>query len=465
MANLIRRNLRNCRRDLWALALCLAMTLASTTVHAWSNHAQGTWPALAALPEVAGAPPAVAESLERFVAAQADKLGPLLAREEQWARANVPTYPSLPDALQFRSDGAAPAVLRERFVAALRLNPESRLTLFRQLPPGQDAQGRPVLPWQQVTSLKRSETVKRLVFLALNEGDPVPVLDVLATASDEPDYGLDIGLWDDNGTDQGRRYGMGKQPFGNPALEFATQAPLHMGFFHESAIIYKAAPFLKRTYPEYRVHLFATLARFAIENGHPYWGWRFAGWSLHYLQDLTQPYHARVLPGVGVTRMLWINAIDLAGWGGAKKNAITLVSNRHLALENYQLHRLTRASLAAAGSGPSPADRLRVALGDSAADAGPPYTPATIRDRLTRESVERADSLDATLERWIPPRYTSDPTYTLGETEPEPDLEALLAGQDPAAVRAMDAALQVSLQAFGRYSRLFVRSLAAAAGG
>src|SRR3990172_2835445 len=71
-------------------------------------------------------------------------------------------------------------------------------------------------------------------------------------AADEPDYGMDIGLWDDNGTAYGKAYGFGKQPFGNPALEFASQAPFHMGFFHESAIVYKAAGVLRRTYPEDR---------------------------------------------------------------------------------------------------------------------------------------------------------------------------------------------------------------------
>ena len=83
--------------------------------------------------------------------------------------------------------------------------------------------------------------------------------------------------------------------------------------FHEAWVVYKAAPFLLRAYPEYRIHLWRSLAAFALRTGHDYWAWRFAGWGLHYVQDLTQPYHARVLPGVGVTRMLWINTLDLVG--------------------------------------------------------------------------------------------------------------------------------------------------------
>ncbi len=437
-------------------AACLAgaLALASQAALAWSNHALGTWPAMAALPEVAQAAPVPAESLERFLAAQGDKLVALLAQEEQWARQQVPNYPPLPDALRFRTDQASPAQLRERFIEALRLNPLSRLTLFVQLPPDQTAMGRPTMPWDQVTPMQRDEAVKKQTFLALREGEPVPVVDVLASASDEPDYGLDIGLWEDNGTAQGKRYAMGKQPFGNPALEFASQAPMHMGFFHEAGIIYLAAPFLKRTYPEYRVHLYATLSRFALRNGHPYWGWRFGGWAMHYLQDLTQPYHARVLPGVGVPTMLWVNTIDLVGIGAPKRDAITLVSNRHLALENYQRHRLLGAAAA-------PADALLAALRNTAGDVGAPFSAAALRETVTREAVARSDAVDTTLAKLMPARYVSDPAYTLGETEPEPDLAALLQRQDPASVKAMDATLGELLQSFGRHSRALVRSLLA----
>lgn len=441
-----------------ALVLCVVLGAGTTVAHAWSNHAQGTWPALAAMPELRAREPVKVESLERFLQAQGGRVAELLLQEEAWAREHVPTYPPLPDALRLRVDGATPTQLRERFVAALRLNPESRLTLFQQLPPGQKADGRPTLAWQQVTSLQRDETIKRQVFLALEEGTTVPVIDVLATASDEPDYGLDIGLWEDNGTAHGQRYGMGRQPFGNPALEFASQAPLHMGFFHEASIIYKAAPFLKRTYPEYRVHLYTSLARLALQQGHDYWGWRFAGWALHYLQDLTQPYHARVLPGTGVLSMLWINAVDMAGWDGPKKKAITLVSNRHLALENYQLHRLTRGTLGAAG-GAKDSDPLLAALSDVSVDGGALHTPEGIRSTITREAVQRADALDAAIGRHLPARFVSDPGYDFGADDNEPDLAALVAGQDAAAARALDTTVAGLLGSFGRHTRALVRSL------
>ena len=78
-------------------------------------------------------------------------------------------------------------------------------------------------------------------------------------------------------------------------------------FYFENAIVFKAAPFLAQTHVEYRVRQYMTLARFAFAQGHPYWGYRFLGWGLHYLQDLSQPYHASILPGVGTMKMLFVN--------------------------------------------------------------------------------------------------------------------------------------------------------------
>ena len=93
--------------------------------------------------------------------------------------------------------------------------------------------------------------------------------------------------------------GFGIQPFGNPNLEYSSQAPFHMGFYHLDWLTRTAQPSLLRTYPLWRIALFGELAELAFSTGHDYWGWRFLGWGLHYVGDLTQPYHAIPLPGVG----------------------------------------------------------------------------------------------------------------------------------------------------------------------
>jgi len=425
---------------------------------AWSDHTLAAWPALAAMPEIKAAPAIKVEALESFLVAEAPGLEQLLRREEVWARAHVPLYPPRPDALAFKASGT-PAEIKQRFIAALRINPGMKLKLFLQARPGEHVSGKATLPWTEVTTRRRASTAQENVFLQLREGERVAPLEVIATATDEPDYGMDIGLWEDNGTAYGKIYGFGKQPFGNAALEFASQAPFHMGFFHEAPIVYKAAPFLRRTYPEYRIHLWQSLAVYALQTGHPYWGWRFVGWALHYIEDLTQPYHATVLPGVGVPRMLWINTLDLLGWHQPKKDAITLVSNRHLALENYEYHRLRDAYIDHDAD-----DALIRALEDTSADAGrAAFSDNTARQVISRQSNALAAATDRVLEQSLPPKYVSDPDYVLGETEPGLDLYALLERSPPSARQMMTSMVAGLLRNFGASTRLFVRSVLARA--
>ncbi len=431
-----------------------ALAWAAGPAGAWSNHALGTWPALATLPELGTMPLAKAESLASYLASQGPAVAAVLAQEEAWARQHIPEYPARPDALAFRPEGADGDALVARFIAATRINPQSRLSLYLQLPPGGNRMGRLVLPAAAVTTVEHSESSKLDTFVALLEGEPVPVLDVIASASDEPDYGLDIGIWSDDATRYGASYGLGKQPFGNPSVPFSSQAPMHMGFFHEPAIVYAAAPYLRRTFPEYRVHLWQSLAAQAFRNGHPYWGARFAGWGLHYVQDLTQPYHARVLPGAGTLRMMWINALDIAGVHGPKDRVIVFVTNRHLALENYELHWL-RDSLAR-GNVNDPALR---ALRGSAGEPVLPFRDDSLRKTITRESYDEADAVDAALVAALPARYTSDPSYTVGVTEAGLDFYAQLAQSDPLKQATLQSAVLPLLAHFGAHSRSFIRAV------
>lgn len=437
--------------------LLATLLLAAGPALPWSNHALDTWQALSVMPEVTSAPPLKVERLETFLAAESVALEALLQQEEAWARANVPAYPPRPEALAFRSS-RSPAELRQRFVGAVRINPDLKLNLFLQLRPGEQVNGS--LPWTEVTTLRGETTAREIAFQQLAEGDTVAALDVLATASDEPDYGMDLGLWENNETAYGRTYGFGKQPFGNPALEFSSQAPFHMGFYHEAGIIYRAAGFLKRTYPEYRIHLWQTLAVHALRSGHPYWGSRFAGWALHYLQDLSQPYHARVLPGVGVARMLWINSVDLLGYHAAKDHAITLVSNRHLALENYQYHRMRAAYIRR-----DPDDVLMLACRDTSRDSiYPPYDDSSPRQVIARDAQARADSADRTLERSLPANYIADPAYDFGKSEKGVDLFVVSGKSPPAAQQELANLTAELLRNVGAHTRSLVRSLLSRSG-
>ena len=448
------------RARAWRLAARIAVltsaSLVASPAHSWSNHALCTWPALSVLPELTGRPPVKIESLSTFLAADPAGLADVLRKEEAWARAHVPVYPPRPELLAFGPQAAPAAQLVARFLAAVRVDPSARLALYLQLPPGQSPGHRQTLAESDVTVMKTDEAAKLNTFVALREGELVPAIDVVASATDEPDYGLDFGLWENSGTAHGAVYGFGKQPFGNPAVEWSSQGPMHLGYFHEADIVYKAAPFLKRAYPEYRIHLWRSLAAFALRAGHDYWGWRFAGWGMHYLQDLTQPYHARVLPGVGVTRMLWINTLDIAGVHGPKDSAIQLVTNRHFALENFE-RRWMRAAYADRAAADVGIDALR----NTKLDATTPYDDDWPRQVVSSRANDAADAIDAALVAWLQPKYVSDPGYVFGVTQTGVDTYAELGATSPAARDALKRAIAPLLGNLGTTSRAFVRSVIA----
>ena len=218
--------------------------------------------------------------------------------------------------------------------------------------PGQSTAGRKRLVSQDVAVYNDLSYYDQVTFVDLTAGERVAPIAVLVTANDEPDNGLDIGLFTDNHTSAGQQYGFGPQSFGDPNLDYGSQAPFHMGFYHESELLFTLAPFLRVTFPDYRVHQFKKLAEFAFATGHDYWGWRFMGWGMHYVGDISQPYHARLQPGIGTLSSIWTNVKHVAGFEQAQKDAIQLLSNRHLAIENIQQALARQAYLKKDFSGP-----------------------------------------------------------------------------------------------------------------
>lgn len=447
------------QRSYWRMGATAFWLVAAVlpSAQAWSGHALLTWQAFGDAHEVA-AHRVHAESLERFVTARGPQLERLLAEHEAWARANLPDYPARPDHLAFRAephDAAHAPPARDRFLMALRVNPFSHVPLFLQARPEDSRADLPLLGWQAVTTLASGIGARESRFLRLAEGESVSALDVLATASAEPDYGLDLGLYSDSGTPFGLRYGFGRQPFGDPAVEYGSQAPFHMGFHHEARIVFLAASFLRNTQPEARIALFSALARDAFATGHGYWGWRFSGWALHYVQDLTQPYHASVLPGVSTLRMIGLNLLGMVGYQRPKLDAITLVSNRHVALENYQLARMQRIHREARWD-----DAMVKALRDTKGDGRHwRYEGTSTRAIVTSEAQAAADALDAQLERSLPQRYTSDPGISLGNEADLLDMDRIARQHSPEENLHLEEHVVRLMANLGRHTRALMRSL------
>lgn len=445
--------LRGCI-SLLVLGMCLSMPPAM----AWNDHPLGTRPALAQLPEVANAPDVEVETFLSFVQKEEKGLETLLKEEEAWARANFTGYPARPDAIAFQAqvEGASSALpVDVRLLRALRWNPTVKLALFLENVPGSGLENRPALSWEAVTILKEVGRMMQTPYVSISAGEKVKALDVAVTASDEPDFGLDINVWEDSPSDFGPQYGFGKLPFGNRKLEYATQAPFHMGLYHEAGIVYTLASFTKRTYPEVRIRQCLALARYAFKTGHDYWGWRFTGWGLHYMQDLTMPYHASLLPGVSVARMLTINTLGMIGIKGPVDNAVQLVTNRHLALENYQYSLM--AKLGKEGKQDHPV-LLAAANGSQDASYGP-FTPAYPREVLSLESKKIGKKTDKVLVKALPKKLVSDPKYLFEQTEPDINVCTVVEAGPARQREALDGLMSTLFQHFGAHSRNFVRAV------
>ena len=364
------------------------------TAWGWSNHTVGSYLALQDLPALREAPQVDVETLEQFLAQQYGAVAELLEEQERFARQHFAQYPPRPDSLKL------PAVpgdkLQQAFLNAMRINPQIYLAMVIQPMPGKDLPEREHLKAEQVMVEQTLSPWNRQRFIRVAHGEKVSALAVLASAADEPDYGHDINLFSDNPGEVAGRYGFGPQPFGDPRFQYSSQAPFHMGFFHENPVVYAAADFLQRSWPDWRAYQYMGLARLAFSTGHPYWGYRFLGWGLHHIQDLTQPYHAKPLPGVELASMLLMEGKALAGFDSDKHAAIERVATRHMEVEKYQsawLRRLLRAGQA------HPMLEAYVNLTEDA--SYPPYSVDYLREVVSAQSAEQSAAFDEAIGQWL----------------------------------------------------------------
>ncbi len=417
------------------LALFSLMVIIPSAVYSWSDHMYYSREALSVMQEVTGAENVKVEKLEDFLKKESAGLAVLLKEQDEFLKKTYSVYPPLPESLMF--DGKDSANIKVNFLKAIRVNPEIRLGYYLQNLPGADISKKNKVDNKTVSVFKDIAWLSKYIFTGVNPGDKAAPLEVLSTASDEPDYGHDIHLFEDNNSESGKTYKFGVQPFGDPKLEYASQAPFHMGYYHESFIIFAAAGFLKQTYPEIRVYQYLELSKFAFKTGHPYWGWRFLGWGLHYVQDLSQPYHTKVLPGYGTTRMLIIN---LSKEKSAK--AVDNLSDRHLSLENF-IYQNT-LSLYEKKSLDAPFfSSLRDTVSDSKYSE---FNENYSRDEIAEESFDLADDLDDAISSWSEIIKFKDKNYHLENFTPTEES------------REIDNLIEQMMKNYGTHSRNFVRA-------
>jgi len=418
------------------LGLFMGLMLTVLEAGAWSNHAMLLWPVMKNTKSLTENR-LVVEPLKAFIRAEGAAIANTLEEVELWSIANLEAYPPTPTELRF--DPTASENALSDFLAAIRVNPELDYGLFRQGIVDDVASEQAALKWADVSFLSVQNSTRELVYYSLEAGDLISPAHVMISANDEPDHGMDIGLYTDNGTSFGAAYGFGSQPFGNPNLDYSSQAPFHMGFYHLDWLTARVEPDLLRTLPAWRIRLYESLAALAFSTGHDYWGWRFMGWALHYIGDLTQPYHTDPLPGVDLLSSLWLVV------QGKTADAIQLVSNRHGVLESYQFQRIREAQLAQAWRGP-----LLSAL--SFQDTACVHSGSDII-ALTGGSKALGEHLDRTLEQQSPPRFVADPAFewTGSGYEAEVDrLVGIFGGQS--AIATLDDELLIHLNRFSHYA-------------
>jgi len=437
----------------WLLAWCSYAPWACAS----DNHSLAAYRALERMPEVMEAPAAAAEPLEAFLKAEEKALEALLASQEAWAVANLEKYPPRPAALAFVADPERSDAARKlAFLQALRVAADSRFALYVQADPWSDSTGT-AMPSEAVRSVAQDGAPGEH-FYAAKPGDTLSALAVLASASDEPNYGMDAYLWDDSPSAWGKRYALGRQPFGSTNDPGDAQASVHAAFLHESGLFYAIEPALARAPLLQRANQFSTLAAFAFRTDHAYWGWRFSGIALHYLQDLTQPYQSAMLPGESAWRQMGARALALMGWSGARDRAFALHSARLLAVQRYQNDLLQNAAQTRTEG------ILEKALHDLDQDnAYPTWSDAYLRDVVALQAAIAAPALTAALNAALPTGALESAARNGNSGSYGNALGPLLEQASPESRRLLNDALAEALGHFGAHSRNALRAILRAA--
>ncbi|MEW6114331.1 MAG: hypothetical protein AB1664_19515 [Thermodesulfobacteriota bacterium] len=348
----------------------------------WNTHALLTWGALASSCDSDLEQQIPVVSIEELLIAIGSDLADVLrhygAQIAQKSRVHSPNEP--------------PGRIRtvDQFLRALRVNPRTMLHQVRVLKPNE-------VPPDSAHDPSRDGPPGG-VYVPVSDGERISAIDILATYSDEPDWLMDQDLFLID------EYGYGPIPYG-PPTGLSSQAPFHLAFLHENPLLKAVLPHLRTNFVEERVQLFFALARLAFAAKIDYWGWRFTAWGMHYLQDMTQPYHAKVFP-FPLWRVLLrvIRERDRKNFAERNKN---LLRNRHLAFEGI-IHFLLNEAFKKHRSDPF----LNALKGDDA--LGAVTIPAAI-EVSTRKAAGAAIRANAAMEALMQEPRLNDPDYFLAD--------------------------------------------------
>lgn len=425
---------------------------------AWGNHSSASYRALENLPEISSADLVEVQTLDTFLKSQESNIAKLLLKKENWAQEHLKHYPKLPSNLKFTAGSfRSDLQRRQAFIAALRIAGDTKFALYLQTDPKNPnaLESSPINP-ELISSFASQKNTSANNFLGVKPGQKISALSVIATATDEPDLGFDINLWEDSPSTWGKIYGFGNQPFSNIHGLNASQGPFHSAFYNENRLVYLANPKINETYPLLRIYQFSNLAELAFSSGHDYWGWRFLGHALHYLQDLTQPYHASITPGETSAYLAGLQLLDSIGMSQRKNEHLLRISNRHLMLERYQSQMLQKV----------PNKRFdsiaEVALKNTLLeDRLPKWNIWYAKNVVAKEAYHFSEKLADTLEQTLPEKFLNDPYFDFSQLKPDFDLMTLVAQSGTDKQLELEGSIAKLMEQFGIHSRNMVKTVLA----
>lgn len=160
-----------------------------------------------------------------------------------------------------------------------------------------------------------------------------------SAALDEPDFGMDENLPE------------AADPRGDRAWMGGKAGPTSKGFRHMyfGGIQWRhpLQTFQIPTRPvgqsPDRITKLTMRARGLIASGQKAWGYRVLGWAMHYIQDLSQPFHAVQIPDLGL--IPWYALLAWPpdqGFNDLVRESTRVVANYHWAFEDYVLSQIKK---------------------------------------------------------------------------------------------------------------------------
>jgi len=156
--------------------------------------------------------------------------------------------------------------------------------------------------------------------------------DLLRLGAEDPDHGMDADL-PDSADPSNDRFFMG-----------GTKGQSSQSFRHEYWAGWNLRkPLATLQYPTRslgqapdRVELLANEARDRLRKGETAWAGRILGWTIHYLQDLAQPFHAAQIPTLEMIPWSAIFAWPpTVAFDSLQRETSRVVTNYHWAYEGY----------------------------------------------------------------------------------------------------------------------------------